>query len=240
MQKKWPFVTAVMILIVAIGSAIYLGGQQTPSAKLPSHTNSPATTQVAKTDSSPAIVAINIGAKAMVPAKTLVDTRSSGSRCFIEVGGTLEVVAQQGPDFGVQYSAPGVTIDQEVCRSGVRFIVSKSVFNSMAGRYEAVSSQANAEKAIVQSLLAKNSYDRLIDAGDWQWVNIVNPEPVKNVNASFTLGDKCGIGRNSALGITGGQVRIRGKVNGQTLYEYIALQSVSGPACPSGTLFFGK
>ncbi|MBI4020896.1 MAG: hypothetical protein HY369_01500 [Candidatus Aenigmarchaeota archaeon] len=98
------------------------------------------------------------------------------------------------------------------------------------------------DRQLVIDLLAENFYGEVLDAGEWHFVDIVNPEPVMQQfsNGSFPLsfGEPCGIGR--AEDEEGGTIQVRGEApDGRVLYEYTTLGSPLGTSCPCGILFFG-
>lgn len=66
---------------------------------------------------------------------------------------------------------------------------------------------------------------------NWRWVEVRNPEPVKNSTNTFDADDLCAIKH-------GGMVTIAG-VDGKLLLAHYSISGVQhGPSCPAGVLFF--
>lgn len=65
-----------------------------------------------------------------------------------------------------------------------------------------------------------------------EWVEVVNPEPIKNANITLKAGDTC-------RALPGGKLTAIGEREDAVLIRYDTDQDVGGGTpCPSGTLFF--
>jgi len=200
--------------------------------------------------------AIRIGSKAIIPDWQWVQNINSirqrfsngtyilqaGETCGVEFGGFITVVGiRSGNNLLVEYTAPG-NPEGTPCPSGTRFIISRPEFMNMTRQYVAIRDATLAEKALVRQLLAQNYFDAPKDAGGWRWVRVVNLNPIRqefsNGYGYLSYGDDCGIGRtNNGVADEGGTIRVRGRANGKTLYEYTARGNPMGTAAPSGVLF---
>lgn len=65
------------------------------------------------------------------------------------------------------------------------------------------------------------------------WVEVMNPQPVKSVNSEFGFGETCSIQ-------FGGTVKIFALNNDRLLVNYTAPGESAGAQCPSRTIFFIK
>lgn len=73
--------------------------------------------------------------------------------------------------------------------------------------------------------------DFLYITEEWQWVDVMNPDPVKSGNGSFVYGDTCGIEG-------GGKITVVALDGNKILVEYTTNEIKRGTPCPSGILFF--
>jgi hypothetical protein len=164
----------------------------------------------------------------------------AGDACITDFGATVTVVdeVQEGALL-VEYEAPRLQLGT-TCPTGVLFLLAEEEFNQMTELYYHKFFAMEVEKTSVEQILHDNYFGQETDAGEWEWVDVVNLEPVvqqfSNGPSELVYGDSCGIG--SDVGNPGGTIRVRGKSEGRTLYEYTAYDAPQGTPCPSGVLFF--
>jgi len=223
--------------------------------------NSESLTEIIDRPISPAT--ISIGSQAVVPSwewvqiineKPVVQYYSNevyqmlrGDKCGIEFGGVVTVIEARGEDLVVEYAAPGDPLGTR-CPSGVRFIVNKTNFSKMSAEYATTDNRIQEEKDVVNRLLARHYYGEPMDAGEWEWIHVVNVTPVVQIYSNgselLSYGDSCGCGslisHDGKRISEGGTIHPRGEANGRVLYEYTAKDDPMGTPCPSGVLFFKK
>ncbi len=193
---------------------------------------------------------ILVGDEAIVPEARWVDVKSnpielifgSVDTCVIDFGGGVRVVKiHDEKNLVVKYTAPDDWGGTR-CPSGVKFVISGEEFATMNEQYVKIVTAQRAEKTLVGEILSKGYFGPVSSAGDWDWVRVVNPDPIRQIFSNgeeyLFYGDICGIGEDDLH--PGGAIQVRGEAdNGRMLlYEYTAFGVPRGTPCPSGVLFF--
>ena len=167
-----------------------------------------------------------------LPVRNANITYSWGDTAHLTYGGRARVLfVLPGGRVLVRYTAPaGKRPAGTVCPTGAMFVLEASEFATMTERYEARQASIAAEKKLVKQLLNHNFCGNPQTVTGGFWVDVVNDEPVRNANNTFSYG-------KSAV-VSGGTITPRGSADGKILYEYTTTEEAWGTAAPSGILFF--